>query len=642
VTLGLPKHRATLARFVGPFDRLGPNGSIIEAGPAFRRAAPSALIPDSFIQDLLARVDIVDVIERYVPLKKGGANYMARCPFHNEKTPSFTVSPSKQFYYCFGCGAKGSAIGFVMEYAGLGFREAVQELASGAGMKVPDDDVAVAGKPAGAAAAKGAADLYEIMAQAVDFYRAELKKSARAIEYLKGRGLTGEIAARFRIGYAPDAWTPLAQAFPDYQAKELVDCGLVKEGEDEDGNRVEKKRYDRFRDRIMFPIINPRGQVIGFGGRVLDKGEPKYLNSPETPIFEKGRELYGLPQARSAIREAGSVVVVEGYMDVVALAQLGVANCVAALGTATTPVHVQKLMKQADRIVFCFDGDTAGRKAAWRALENSLALLADDRLFSFMFLPQGEDPDSFVRKNGSDAFIEMQKKATPLSQFLLDHLTAGLDLGTPEGRSQLLHAAKPLVLQIPAPVLKLQLVKRLADLAQVSQQEIEKIYELRSHVARPAGPARVPRTPAPEPVHGLLHRIALNPVLASRLDLGLFDRDSEEGAAVYALVEWVKGMSGRPLTPAMLAEHFRGSAVEPLLASGKMDGIHDRFDEAEVMQDFDNLQSALRRKRNQAELDSLERKMRHSGLSAAEDARYLRLTREHHDLPRQEKGPTTP
>jgi DNA primase len=585
---------------------------------------------------LLARVDIVDVVERYVPLKKGGANYMARCPFHNEKTPSFTVSPAKQFYYCFGCGAKGSAIGFVMEYAGLGFREAVQELASSAGMKVPDDDPAAAGKPV----VKGAADLYDIMLQAVDFYRAELKKSSRAIEYLKGRGLTGEIAARFRIGYAPDGWTPLAQAFPNYQAKELVDCGLVKEGDDEDGNRG--KRYDRFRDRIMFPIINQRGQVIGFGGRVLDKGEPKYLNSPETPIFEKGRELYGLPQARAAIRDTGSVVVVEGYMDVVALAQMDVSNCVAALGTATTPAHVQKLMKQADRIVFCFDGDTAGRKAAWRALENSLALLADDRLFSFVFLPQGEDPDSFVRNNGKDAFIELQQKATPLSRYLLEHLSTGLDLTTSEGRSQLLHAAKPLLLQIPAPALKLQLLKRLAEMAQVSQAEVEKIYEIRTFSARPSGPARVPRTPAPAPEHGLLHRIALNPILATRLDLGLFDADTEEGAAVYTLVEWVKEMAGRPLTPAMLAEHFRGSVVESILARGKMDGLHDRFDEAEVGRDFDELQYALRAKRYQAELDGLEKKMRHGGLSAAEDARYLHLTQERQNLQRQQKGPTTP
>ncbi len=594
------------------------------------------MIPDSFIQDLLARVDIVDVIERYVPLKKGGANYMARCPFHNEKTPSFTVSPTKQFYYCFGCGAKGSAIGFVMEYAGLGFREAVEELASGIGMKVPDDAPTTQARPA----AKGAADLYEIMTQAVDFYRAELKKSTRAIEYLKGRGLTGEIAARFRIGYAPDSWTPLAQAFPNYQAKELVECGLVKEGEDEGGGR--EKRYDRFRDRIMFPIINQRGQVIGFGGRVLDKGEPKYLNSPETPIFDKGRELYGLPQARSSIRDEGNVVVVEGYMDVVALAQMGVGNAVASLGTATTPAHVQKLMKQADRIVFCFDGDDAGRNAAWRALENSLALLADDRLLSFVFLPQGEDPDSFVRNNGKDAFIELQRNALPLSRYLLDHLVAGRDLGTPEGRSQLLHAARPLVLQIPAPVLKLQIVKRLAELAQVSQQEIERLYELRAYSPRPAGPARVPRTPAREVLHGLMLRVALNPALAARLDLSLFDRDSEEGAAVHTLVDWVKEMSGKTLTPAMLTEHFRGSAVESLLAGSKVDAIHDKLDDVELGGDFDNLHDALRDSRRKAEMERLTLKMSQNGLSRDEEESYRRLMRERHDHPREQKGPTTP
>ena len=587
------------------------------------------MIPDSFIQDLLARVDIVDVVERYVPLKKGGANYSARCPFHNEKTPSFTVSPAKQFYYCFGCGAKGSAIGFIMEYAGMGFREAVQDLASSCGMTVPDDDPALKGKET----AKGAAGLYDIMAQAMEFYRAELKKSTAAIEYLKGRGLTGEIAARFRIGYAPDGWQSLEAAFPDYQAGNLVECGLVIEGES-DGKR--SKRYDRFRDRIMFPIINPRGQVIGFGGRIMGEGEPKYLNSPETPIFEKGREVYGLPQARSAIRDTDTVIVVEGYMDVVALAQHGVANCVAALGTATTPVHVQKLMKQAGRIVFCFDGDEAGRKAAWRALENSLAQLADDALLSFVFLPQGEDPDSFVRKNGKDAFAELPRQ--PLSQFLLDKLSAELDLNTSEGRSQLLHAAKPLLLQIPAPALKLQLLKRLAELGGASQQEVERLYDVRTYASRPAGPARAPRAAVTEPEKRLLHLVAINPALAARIDLELFDRDSDDGAAVHTLVEWVKEMSGRALTPGMLFEHFRGSGVEHLLASGTLGATLEKFDEAEVAQEFDAQQPKLRAKRNQAELDRLVEKMRHGGLSADEDARYLRLTQERHALQRVHMG----
>ncbi|TAN80471.1 MAG: DNA primase, partial [Gallionella sp.] len=309
------------------------------------------MIPKSFIQDLLNRLDIVDVVERYVPLKKAGANFVACCPFHNEKSPSFTVSQTKQFYHCFGCGAHGTAIGFVMEHAGLGYVEAIEELARGIGLKVPHE------RPAASEAhqktgQKIAPDLYEVMQTATRYYREQLKLSQRAIDYLKQRGLSGEIAAKFGIGYSPDGWQNLAAAFPDYQDAALAETGLVISVE-------EGKRYDRFRDRIMFPIINVRGQVIGFGGRVLDKGEPKYLNSPETPLFEKGRELYGLFQAQKAIRAGRQVLVVEGYMDVVALAQHGVEYAVATLGTATTPYHVQKLLRLAEHIVFCFDGDKA-------------------------------------------------------------------------------------------------------------------------------------------------------------------------------------------------------------------------------------------------------------------------------------------
>ncbi len=298
------------------------------------------MIPDSFMQDLLHRVDIVDVVGRCVQLKKAGANYLGLCPFHGEKTPSFTVSPAKQFYHCFGCGAHGNAIGFQMEYGGMGYVDAVKDLAATVGLQVPEkprtsEEIARQGRET---------DLYAVMDKAMAFYRAELKSCPRAIEYLKGRGLTGEIAARFRIGYAPEDWQGLKKPFPQYEDKALVECGLVIDNEG--------KRYDRFRDRVMFPILNARGAVIGFGGRVLGAGEPKYLNSPETPLFEKGRELYGLPQAREAIRVAGRVLVVEGYMDVVALAQFGVGYAVATLGTATTPVHVGKLLKLADELVF--------------------------------------------------------------------------------------------------------------------------------------------------------------------------------------------------------------------------------------------------------------------------------------------------
>ena len=343
------------------------------------------MIPNDFIQTLLSRVDIVDVIDRYVPLKKAGANYQACCPFHGEKTPSFTVSPTKQFYHCFGCGAHGTAIGFLMEHGGKAFPDAVEELARDAGLEVPRVE-----RPGESERREQAMDLTAITREAAKFYRAQLKDAPRAIEYLKERGLTGAIAARFGIGYAPDAWQPLASAFDRYDEPALETAGLVIAGEG-------GKRYDRFRDRIMFPIHDSRGQVIGFGGRVLGDGEPKYLNSPETPLFSKGRELYGLFLARQAIREAGTVVVVEGYMDVVALAQHGVDYAVATLGTSTTPApSSQKLFRQSDRVIFCFDGDAAGRKAAWRVLENALPVLADGKNAGFLFLPDGEDPDDFV------------------------------------------------------------------------------------------------------------------------------------------------------------------------------------------------------------------------------------------------------
>ncbi|HEY0845740.1 MAG TPA: DNA primase, partial [Noviherbaspirillum sp.] len=358
------------------------------------------MIPQSFIQDLLNRVDIVDVVGRYVQLKKGGANYMGLCPFHNEKSPSFTVSPTKQFYHCFGCGAHGTAIGFLIEYSGLGFVEAVKDLAQGVGMTVPDQDRLPPAQRAEAQAKSFA--LSDVMTKAADFYRHQLRGAQQAIAYLKGRGLTGEIAARFGLGYAPDGWDSLRGVFPDYQAQELVESGLVIDKSEEGGGG--RKRYDRFRDRIMFPIRNIKGQVIGFGGRVLDGGEPKYLNSPETPLFQKGSELYGLFEARQAIREAGYALVTEGYMDVVALAQLGFPQAVATLGTACTPTHVQKLLRQTDQVVFSFDGDAAGRRAARRALDACLPHASDDKVIKFLFLPTEHDPDSYIRELGAEAF----------------------------------------------------------------------------------------------------------------------------------------------------------------------------------------------------------------------------------------------
>lgn len=397
------------------------------------------MIPQSFIQDLLGRVDIVDVIEAAVPLKRAGSNLVACCPFHNEKSPSFTVSPSKQFYHCFGCGAHGTAISFLMEHHGMGFIDAVRELATRVGMAVPEMQRSEAQE----AAARAAPALTELLAKAARFYKDQLKRSETAVAYLKNRGLTGEIAARFGLGYAPDGWQNLSAVFGDYNSPQLVEAGLVIAND-------EGRRYDRFRDRIMFPIVNQRGDIIGFGGRVLGAGEPKYLNSPETPVFEKGRELYGLFQARQAIRKENRIIVVEGYMDVVALAQHGVGNAVATLGTATTPTHLQKLLRQTDRITFCFDGDAAGRRAAWRALEVSLESMVDGKQVQFLFLPEKDDPDSYVRAHGAEAFGRLVAEAEPLSHFMLRELQSRVDMETPEGKAAFLKEAEALTAKITA------------------------------------------------------------------------------------------------------------------------------------------------------------------------------------------------
>lgn len=438
------------------------------------------MIPQSFIQDLLARVDIVDVVGKYVQLKKGGANYMGLCPFHNEKSPSFTVSPSKQFYHCFGCGAHGSAIGFLMEYSGLNYVDAIKDLAQNNGMIVPEEDRLPPAQRAEVTAKSLA--LSDVMNRASDYFRQQLRGSERAIAYLKGRGLSGEIAARFGLGYAPDAWDGLRSVFPEYQNSALVETGMVIDKSDEEG--AHRKRYDRFRDRIMFPIRNTKGQVIGFGGRILDQGEPKYLNSPETVLYQKGLELYGLFEARQAIREAGYVLVTEGYMDVVALAQLGFPNAVATLGTACTSTHVQKLLRQTDHVVFSFDGDSAGRRAARRALDACLAHVTDNKIIQFLFLPTEHDPDSFVREFGAEAFSSEVRQAMPLSEFLLKEVSADQDLKTAEGRARVQFEAKPLLQQMAPSALRLQVVRGLAQLCLSTVAEIETLFELSRPVAR--------------------------------------------------------------------------------------------------------------------------------------------------------------
>jgi DNA primase len=421
------------------------------------------VIPRDFVQTLLSRIDIVDVIQSYLPLRKGGANYMARCPFHDEKSASFSVSPTKQFYYCFGCGATGSAIGFLMEHAGLSFPDAVRNLAEQAGMTVPEDrqQRVRPESPPGESPA-------EFLHQAMDFYRSKLRDHPPAIEYLKRRGLTGQIAARFGLGYAPDGWQALQAIFPRYDHPALLEAGLVIDGDK--GNR-----YDRFRDRVMFPILDQRGHVIGFGGRVMDKGEPKYLNSPETPLFEKGHELYGLYQAKPAIRAGGTVVVVEGYMDVVALAQHGIAYAVATLGTATTPHHLDRLLRMADRVVFSFDGDKAGRRAARRALEVSLSHLKDGKDLAFLFLPAEHDPDSYVREFGAPAFEALLTEAMPLSRFLVEELHREHPDDHAEGRAALLHQAVEWIAEVRAPALSLLLRQQVAEAARVPRTDVDQL-----------------------------------------------------------------------------------------------------------------------------------------------------------------------
>ncbi len=573
------------------------------------------MIPKSFIQDLLNRLDIVDVIERYVPLKKAGANYSACCPFHNEKSPSFTVSQTKQFYHCFGCGVHGTAISFVMEHLGLGYVDAIEELARSVGLEVPNERPAI-----GEAQQKVAPDLYEVMQTATRYYREQLKLSQRAIDYLKQRGLNGEIAAKYGMGYAPDGWQNLAVAFSNYADETLDETGLVISND-------ESKRYDRFRDRIMFPIINVRGQVIGFGGRVLDKGEPKYLNSPETPLFEKGRELYGLFQAQKNIRAEQKVLVVEGYMDVVALAQLGVEYAVATLGTATTPYHIQKLLRLTEHIVFSFDGDKAGQKAAWRALENALPYLQDGKKISFLFLPVEHDPDSFIREFGKAEFEKRIQEAMPLSAYLLREIRVDLDLRDQEGRNQLLQRAKPLLTAIVAPATALLLRKEVAVLAGVSQAELEALYVIKP-VARSTRltQGKASRTHI-SPQRTLLRCLIAQPGLAEQLQETWYG-EGLEAEAIAALLPVLRD-SDFEMSSAGLIQYFQGSAYEKLLAAEQI-GLMEWGESFEVKNYFLDALKKLQTNKEPQQRQELESRLGNKSvqdMNVAEREEYMRLLR---------------
>lgn len=578
----------------------------------------SGRIPTSFIDELLVRVDIVDVIDSRVQLKKTGREYQACCPFHNEKTPSFTVSPDKQFYHCFGCGAHGSALGFLMEYEHLGFVEAVEELASGAGMEVPRE----AGK---VFSEQSHNDLYGVMEKASQFYRQQLKhheQTTRATDYLKGRGLTGEVAAAFELGFAPPGWDNLGAYLLKQGATEtqLLQAGLIVK-KDSGGH------YDRFRERIMFPIRDRRGRVVAFGGRQLggDDG-PKYLNSAETPIFHKGRELYGLFQARKAERKLERLVVVEGYMDVVALAQFGVRNAVATLGTATTREHLERLFRVVPQIVFCFDGDRAGRQAAWRALENALPVLSEGRQISFMFLPEGEDPDTLVRKEGKDGFEARVTNATSFSDYFFGELSAAVDMGSIDGRARLVEQARPLLEKLPEGVFRHMMAARLAEMARVDPSALGGLVTTGRPASRPPSrPAMVKGAPSTmrQAIQILLHR----PVLVEHLGDGSVLQGLDQ-PGLPLLKELVELLGKSPqLSCGAIVEHWRAQGKsEEAGHLAKLAGQPLMAPEDGLETEFVAVVAKLAALRDEQRWEYLQSKVQLGTASEAEKAEYSRLS----------------
>lgn len=584
------------------------------------------MIPSDFIDELLAKTDIVDIIDEQVPLKKGGANYMACCPFHKEKTPSFSVSPTKQFYHCFSCGAHGSAIGFVMEHQGLSFPEAVQFLADRVGMVVPKVHGQNDNPEVRAERKKKQQTLEETTAAAADFYAQQLKFNPAAKAYLDKRGLSAEVIAHYGLGYAPDGWQPLTQVFQPYPNTALVDTGMVIDNEE--------RHYDRFRHRIMFPIRNPRGQVIGFGGRVLDDSKPKYLNSPDTPLFDKGKNLYGLYEGRAAVKEAGRILVVEGYMDVVALAQFGVGYGVAALGTATTAEHVKILMRQADSIYFCFDGDSAGRKAAWRALENALPQLKDDKSLHFLFLPEEHDPDSYIRAYGKAQFEDaLLNQSKPLSEYFWEHLSDGIHLNTQEGKAELVKTSSPLLAQITAPALAYLLKQRLSELvgidpdnlAQLLGQEAPKRHVKQKNYKLP--PISVKQPVMLTLVQRQIRSLLINPDWAAYIDLPDYLALDGDFACLANLAESIKNHAAVPET-AQVLEYMRGSPYEETITR-----IFHSTHQSEEMnssseEDCENFQIGMKKLLNElkySQIETLKQKSLQSGLNESEKKLLLSL-----------------
>jgi DNA primase len=512
----------------------------------------AGLIPQDFIDDLIARADIVEVVGRRTQLKKAGREYKACCPFHDEKTPSFTVSPGKGFYHCFGCGAHGTAIGFLMEFDHMSFVEAIESLAGSMGVEVPRSE---SDQPA-----RRYDELFSLMDTVARHWQSCLKETPAAVEYLKKRGIDGSTAKRFGIGYAPDGWSNVLDKFgkSDEATERLLATGLII-------RKDNGKHYDRFRDRVMFPIRDARGRTIGFGGRTMGDGEPKYLNSPETVLFHKGRELYGMYEARQALRNIDRLVVVEGYMDTIALARHGIDFVVATLGTATTNEHLNRLFRLTENVYFSFDGDRAGRQAAWRALENALPQIREGRQIRFVFLPEGQDPDSFVNENGADAFVKLMDAGLPLSEFLIQELSSQVDMDTIDGRAKLAEMARPLIGNIPTGVYRELLIEGLAIAVGLTAPKLEKMMAAgqagskRFERARP-GVAPGRRQPAasggPSVVRRAITLILNHPEAGQKLDVELLAGVQRAGVDLLsALIETVQ--SEPNITTAGLLERWR-------------------------------------------------------------------------------------
>ena len=579
----------------------------------------SGLIPQDFIDDLIARADIVEVVGRRVALKKAGREFKACCPFHDEKTPSFTVSPGKGFYHCFGCGAHGTAIGFLMEFDHMNFVEAIESLANSMGVEVP--------KSASDKPARRYDELFSLMDTVARHWQDEMQKSQLASDYLQNRGIDRATAKRFGIGYAPEGWSKVLDKFgksPE-ATERLLATGLII-------RKDTGKHYDRFRERIMFPIRDTRGRTVGFGGRTLGDGEPKYLNSPETVLFHKGRELYGLYEARQALRQIERLVVVEGYMDVVALARHGIDFAVATLGTATSGEHLNLLFRLTETVCFAFDGDRAGKAAAWRALENALPHIREGRQIRFVFLPSGHDPDSYVNEHGADAFVDAVESGMALSQFLIEELASQVDMQTVDGRARLAELARPLLAKIPVGVYRELLIESLAGAVGLSAPKLEKMIA--------SGTARAPATAPPAGGFGkrprarsgvrrpsaLRHAISLLlncPEAGRQVDVGKLAGVSRPGIDLLrALIETVRAEPN--ITTAGLLERWRhdehGRHLGQLAAAAIP--LDDDFDpSAELAECLDQLALAGRKDR----IDFLIEKQRVSGLSDDEKAELRAL-----------------